>query len=75
MYEPKKGQTLYILSPEDGDRIDHLLGVLSMAVAELLAAKRVTIPNTPECLPAEAQLQDEQNEISKEATKSEDYDF
>lgn len=60
-------RNIYILTPEDADRIDHLLGVLSMAITELMVAKRVAIPDSPEYLPAETQLMNEAEEISIEA--------
>ena len=60
-------RNIYILTPEDADRIDHLLGVLSMAITELMLAKRVAIPDSPQFLPAENQLMDEAAEISTHA--------
>jgi hypothetical protein len=71
----KRNQSLYVLTPEDGDRIDHLLGVLATAISELLVAKRIIIPTTPDILPAENQLYDEKNDLSRETIQSESYDF
>jgi hypothetical protein len=68
-YSGRKKQ-IYILTPEDSDRIYHLLGVLGMAIVELLLSKRVEIPDTPELLPAENQLMNERNDIAGEFTKS-----
>lgn len=70
MRDPGKKQALYILTREDGDRIDHLIGVLSMAITELLLSKRIHIPHTPDLLAAENQLMDEKNDISGELTQS-----
>ena len=53
--ENNKKQSIYILTSEDVDRIDHLIGVVATAVSELLVAKRVRIPSAPEWLPAEEQ--------------------
>ena len=75
MKNQTKKQPIYILSPEDADRIDHLIGVLSTAITELFVAKRVHIPIAPEWLPAEEQLMDEKNELSGEAVRSGAYDF
>lgn len=71
----KRPRLIYILSPEDADRIDHLLGVLSMAITELMVAKRVAIPDSPEYLPAETQLMDEAEEISIDAAKQASFEF
>ena len=67
MHRKKRPCNIYILSPEDADRIDHLLGVLSMAITELMLAKRVAIADSPFSLPAETQLMDEAAEISAAA--------
>ena len=66
-YHTDKKQPLYILTPDDADRIDHLLGVLSTAITELLLSKRIHVPQTPQLLPAENQLFNERNDIAAEA--------
>ena len=71
MHPPRSTQTLYILTGEDGDRIDHLIGVLATAVAEMLVAKRIKVPKTPDLLPAEDQLMNENNDLSGAATQAE----
>lgn len=68
--ENNKKQSIYILTSEDVDRIDHLIGVVATAVSELLVAKRVRIPSAPEWLPAEEQLLDEMNDLSSEVDQS-----
>ena len=70
----ERTKTIYVLTPDDLDRIDHLLGVLSVAVTELFLSKRIKIPDTPDMLPAEEQLMNERNEIGAEATKSGAFD-
>ena len=74
MYRTKKETVIYVLTREDVDRIDHMFGVLSMAITELLIAKRIEIPNTPDYLPAEKQFWDEVTEISGEATNNDSID-
>lgn len=71
----KRPRLIYILTPEDADRIDHLIGVLSMAITELMVAKRVAIPDSPEYLPAETQLMGEAAEISIAAAKQTSFEF
>jgi hypothetical protein len=76
MRRKKRPRSIYVLSPEDADRIDHLIGVLSMAITELMIAKRVAIPDSPEYLPAETQLMDEAREISMaSAAKQTSFEF
>jgi len=67
MRESKRGRTFYVLTPDDGDRIDHLFGVLSMAITELLLAKKIQVPRSPERIPSGDQLMSEKNDIAKEA--------
>lgn len=69
----RRTQNLYVLTPEDGDRIDHLLGVLAMAITELLLSKRIKIPETPNMMPAEEQLMDERCDVGSEFMKSDAY--
>ena len=71
----KRPRLIYILTPEDADRIDHLIGVLSMAITELMVAKRVAIPDSPDYLPAETQLMGEAEEISIDAAKQTSFEF
>lgn len=64
-----------MLTPQDGDHIDHMLGVLSVAISELLASKRIHIPESPHILPAEEQLYREKNDITGEMIRSDPHDY
>lgn len=64
----EKEQTLYLLKESDVHEIDHLIGMLSVAVETLLEKRRCRFPAAHQQNEASEQLQSESHQILEESS-------